>query len=99
MVTSWPNHWDRIRNKAAFTYSMLRGGVMNPEKIVDHTPTIFIKIDKETKLPKKCWEGKIYGKNRTDDKVWFEFSLFRQIECPKKYIGYPEGWYADETPI
>ena len=70
---------------------------MNPGRIVDHTPTIFIKLDRETKLPKRCWEGEMYGKKRTEDTIWFEFSLFRDLICPRKYVGYPEGWYVDET--
>ncbi len=97
MVTAWSNHWDKIGNTTSFSYPMLRGAIMNPERLVDHTPTIFIRIDRTTKLPKKCWEGEIYKITRRTEKVWFEFSLNREIPCPQKYIGYPEGWYADEA--
>jgi hypothetical protein len=96
MVTSWPNHWDRIGNKTSFTYGMLRGNIMNPEKLADNVSTTFIRIDRLTRLPRKCWEGKVAGIKRTADKVWFEFELERQIECPQKYVGYPEGWFADD---
>jgi hypothetical protein len=97
MVTTWPNHWDRIGNKSSFSYSMLRGGVMDPSRIVDRTPTIFIRIDKETRLPRKCWEGELLSYKRTSDKVWFKFRLDREIPCPPKYLGFPNGWFTDDA--
>jgi hypothetical protein len=95
MVTSWPNYWDRIGNKGSYSYSMLKGGVMDPQKIVEHTPTVFIRIDKETRLPRKCWQGELLLAKRTSDKVWFEFRLDSEIPCPQKYVGYTEGWFTD----
>jgi hypothetical protein len=97
MVTTWPNHWDRVGNKSSFSYSMLKGGVMDPSRIVNHTPAVFIRIDKETKLPRKCWEGELLVSKRTSDKVWFEFRLDGEIHCPQQYVGFPEGWFTDEA--
>lgn len=75
---------------------MLRGIIMNPDRIVDHTPTIFIKTNR-IGLPVRCWEGEIFGKKKTEDKVWFKFRLDREIQCPPQYLGKREGWYVDET--
>ncbi len=97
MVTTWLNHWDKIGGKSSFSYSMLRGGVMDPSRIVDRTPTVFIKIDKETRLPRKCWEGELVSARWTSDKVLFEFKLQAEIPCPQKYVGFPEGWFTDEA--
>jgi len=97
LVTSWPRHWDKIGGKSSYTYSMLRGSIMNPDKIVDQTPAIFIKVDKETRLPQKCWEGKMLGKKRTEEKIWFEFRLDRVVECAQIYGGSRDGWHVDET--
>ncbi len=97
MVTTWSNHWDRAGSKSSYSFSMLRGGVMDPDRIVDHTPTVFIRIDRETRLPRKCWEGEIFSVKRTSDKVWFEFRLDEEITCPQQYVGNPEGWFTDET--
>ena len=69
---------------------------MNPTRLVDNIPTTFIRVDRTTRLPRKCWEGKVTRIKKAADKVWFEFVLDREIECPQKYIGYPEGWFADE---
>jgi hypothetical protein len=66
---------------------MLRGAIMNPERLVDHTPTVFIRIDSTTKLPKKCWEGEVYKITRRTEKVWFEFSLDREVLCPQGHGG------------
>jgi hypothetical protein len=74
---------------------MLRGGVIDPSKIVNHTPTIFLRIDRETKLPRKCWQGEIPSTKRTSEKVWFKFRLDSEIPCPQEYVGYPEGWFTD----
>jgi len=97
MVTSWSNHWDRTGNKSSYSYSMLRGGVMDPGRIVDHTPTVFGRIDRETRVPKKCWQGELLSTKRTSDKVWFEFRLDVPITCPEKCVGYPEGWFIDDS--
>lgn len=91
MVTGWPNHWDRTGNKSSYSYSMLKGGVIDPGKIVDHTPTVFIRIGRETKLPRKCWQGEILSTKRTSDKIWFEFRLDKEVLRSQKYVGYPEG--------
>jgi hypothetical protein len=96
LVTSWPRHWDKIGNKTSFSYSMLRGIIMNPDRIIDKTPAVFIKIDR-IGLPEKCWEGIILGKKRTEDDLWFEFRLDREIRCPPQYLGKSDGWYVDET--
>ena len=96
MVTSWTDHWDRTGNQTSFSYSMLRGRIMNPANLTDNVYTIFIRIDKTTRLPRKCWEGEVLGIKRTADKVWFEFRLKGEITCPQKYVGYPEGWFADD---
>jgi hypothetical protein len=86
-----------VGNKTSFTYSMLRGAVMDPNKISENTPAVFIKVDRESHLPQKCWEGLILKVTRTSNKVWFEFKLDNVIECPPKYIGSPDGWYTDES--
>ncbi len=95
-MTGFPRHWDKVGNKTSFTYSMLHGKVMNPDNIVDHTPTVFIKTDR-LGLPEKCWEGEILSKKKTEDKVWFEFSLGREIECLPQYLAHRAGWYVDES--
>ncbi len=97
LVTSWPRHWDKIEGKSSFTYSMLRGSVMNPDRIVERTPALFIKSDKETRLPQKCWQGEILSKKRTEDRLWFTFKLDGLVKCPERWIGSPDGWYADES--
>lgn len=69
---------------------------MNPNNIVEHTPTVFIKVDR-LGLVEKAWEGEILNKKLTGEKVWFEFSLSKAIDCPPQYASYPNGWYVDES--
>jgi hypothetical protein len=96
LVTSWPRHWDKTAYKTSFTIGMLHGRVMNPNYIVDHTPSVFIKVDR-LGLVEKCWIGEVFNKNVIGEKVWFEFRLEKAIDCPSSYASYRDGWYVDET--
>jgi len=76
---------------------MLKGLVMNSENLADNTPSVFVKVNKETRIPEKCWEGEVTMMTKRTDKVWFQFTLGKLVECPPMYVGSPDGWYADET--
>ena len=95
LITSRSNHWDRVGNVSSYPYEMLRGGVMNPEKLADHTPAIFVKVDREMRTPEKSWEGEVFKITRRADKVWLEFRLGRVTTCPENFAGSPDGWYTD----
>lgn len=95
MVTDWEGHWDKVGEQSSYSYSMLKGAIMNPAGMADPGQTIFIKTDKTTRLPQKCWEGEVYNIVRRREKVWFKFRLDRQIQCPEKYVGYPNGWFGE----
>jgi hypothetical protein len=58
LITSRSNHWDRVGNVSSYPYEMLRGGVMNPERLADHTPAVFVKVDKEMRIPEKSWRAR-----------------------------------------
>jgi hypothetical protein len=95
MVTDWRGHWDKVGGQSSYSYSMLRGAILDPARIVDPSQAVFIKLDKTTRLPQKCWEGEVFGIVRRTEKVWFKFRLNREIQCPQKYVGYPDGWYGE----
>lgn len=97
LITSRTNHWDRVGNVSSFPYEMLRGAVMNPERLADHTPAVFVKVDKEMRTPEKTWEGEVTKITRRADKVWLEFRLGRVTKCPENFAGSPDGWYTDGT--
>jgi hypothetical protein len=42
-------------SSASYSFNMLRG-LMSREKLEEHTPTIFIKLNKDTKMPEKAWD-------------------------------------------
>ena len=97
LITSRSNHWDKVGNVSSFPYEMLRGGVMNPERLADNTPAIFVKVDKEMRTPERCWEGEVVKVTRRTDKVWLQFRLGRVTTCPENFAGSPDGWYTDGT--
>jgi hypothetical protein len=96
LVTTWPKHWDKIESKSSFTYSMLRGSVMNPDNIVERTPALFIRDERGTGLPQKCWKGEILTKKRTEEEIWFTFKLDGLVECPEGCICSPDGWFVED---
>lgn len=99
MVTNWNGYWDKLRdNKSSYNYFMLKDG-MNQSKLKDNTPTIFIKLNGETREIEKVWNGRINDIKKTQEKIYFKVSLDREIKCPKKYIDYSEGWYYDQDEI
>jgi len=97
LITSRSNHWDRVGNVSSYPYEMLRGAVMNPERLADHTPAVFVKVDKEMRTPEKSWEGEVIKITRRADKVWLQFRLGRVTTCPENFAGSPDGWYTDGT--
>ena len=97
MVTHWENHWDDIGDESAYSYGMLRG-TMSKEKLVEHTPTVFVKVDKDTKVPEKAWEGEVYSFNLTN-RVNFKLKLSREIPIPVEYKNLREGWHLFEGSL
>lgn len=101
MVTNWEDHWNNLRDSSThFTTRMLKGN-MNEFKLKDNTKTIFIKINKETRLIENAWIGKvtkISEGTRKDGKrcIYFRVIIKDKITCPNKYSNYSEGWYVDE---
>jgi hypothetical protein len=101
MVTNWSGHWDSIGEEAHYTVSMLKRP-MSVNKLVENTPTVFIKRDRLTKRTEAAWEGMVHGfslgkDNQERDTVEFKFRLDKRIECPPVYLSFPEGWHIDET--
>ncbi len=97
LITSRSNHWDRVDNVSSYPFQMLRGAVMNPERLADHTPAIFVKVDREMRTTEKCWEGEVIKITRRTDKVWLQFRLSGVTTCPENFAGSPDGWYTDGT--
>jgi hypothetical protein len=97
LITSRSNHWDKVGSVSSYPYEMLRGAVMNPERLADHTPAVFVKVNKEMRTPEKAWEGEVTKITRRADKVWLQFRLGRVTTCPENFAGSPDGWYTDGT--
>lgn len=97
MITHLDDHWDKI-DESYYPENMIH---VEKEKIRNFTPTIFIKINKQTKKLEKAWEGYIYDiRDKKDEKgrinFKFRIKINNEILIPKKYRKYKEGWYAEE---
>src|SRR5208282_2366793 len=99
LITSWGKHWDRVNGLSSYPFSMLKGLLLNPANLQDNTRALFIKVNKDTRIPEKCWDGTITKITKRTEKVWFQFSLERVVECPTQYAGSPDGWYGESGPL
>lgn len=100
MITNWHGHWDAMRNnRTLFTESMFRNQ-MSKAFLKEKTSTLFIKKNRDTKCVEKAWEGKTSDFRNASYKdrpaVEFTVGLDKEINCPKEYLGYSEGWYVEE---
>jgi len=97
MVTSWDDHWNKIPS-TYYTKRMFRGR-MREELIEENTETIFIKINRETKILEKAWIGKVNNFKITDDKIYFDVIIDKEIPIPSEHKDKTEGWYIIEKQI
>lgn len=100
MVTSWDNHWNKLRdNRTLFTLGMIRWDLAK-NKTVDNTDTLFIKKHRITKEMQKCWAGKVHDFRKVmykdKEAISFAVKLEEIVNCPVKYLDYSEGWYCEE---
>lgn len=95
LITSWSKHWDKVDGLSSYPHTMLKGAAMSPANLVDDTPALFIKVNRETRIPEKCWEGRVTKVTKRTEKIWFHFILGGQVQCPERYAGSPDGWYAE----
>lgn len=103
MITNFERHWDGVGGKSYYTLSMMRDG-LRPEKLVENTPTIFVKRKKVTREIEGCWQGRVHAFSPSSDSkgrniVRFQFDLEKAIECPPEYGKYSEGWYQVEGSV
>jgi len=107
MVTHWENHWDKLpNNETHYATGMLKKNLTTNEKLdinkileskSEKIPTIFVKINKDTRELEKAWKGYTYDFRVSEDKnrIYFKVKISREIESPEKVRKLREGWYAD----
>jgi len=99
MVTHWDGHWDALpNNETHYTKKMIRFE-LKADKLLDRAPTLFVKLNKETKKPEKAWIGYVYGFKDEDNKVHFKVHIEKSIslkDIPQHYLSLKEGWYLEE---
>lgn len=99
MVTHWDDHWDGIGGEATYSFNMLRGH-MTRDRLKEHTPTIFIKLNKNNRVPERAWKGETHSFNLTN-RIGFKFDLIEEVEVPPEYANLKEGWHVfeDGAPV
>ncbi len=101
MITHWKDHWNKLPgNQTHYTFGMLKEGV-DLNNLKNNTPTVFIKLNEDTKEPEKAWEGVVYDFeiNKKRGRVYFKVKINREILVPEKYKTWKEGWYMDEEKL
>ena len=104
MVTHFKDHWDKLpNNQTSYTLGMLRYGldfkkIKKHEKKMDgKVPTIFIKVNKDTKKFEKAWVGYTYDFKQLGTKIYFKVEIRKEILPPPSYRNLSEGWYFEES--
>ena len=87
MVTNWDDHWDQIQG-TYYTRRMLKDGI---KTLVEGTPTIFVKINKDTKKPECGWEGTIKNIREEPDKIRFDVVITGKVDVNN--VNKREGCY------
>lgn len=102
MVTHWANHWDRLTgNQTYYTFRTLKNDISflkETWKGGQPVPTIFIKLNENTKVPERAWEGytsdfKIDSKRK---RIYFRVKIEKEVQVPFKYRNLREGWYTEK---
>jgi len=102
MVTHWVNHWDKIpHNQTYYPFHLVESGISflkGTWKGEQPVPTIFIKLNENTQVPEKAWEGytfdfKIDSKRK---RIYFRVKIEKEVQVPFKYRNLREGWYIKE---
>ncbi len=95
MVTHWDGHWDSLDdNKSYYSVKMLQKG-MTLDKIIENTPTVFVKLGKDGKSFKKAWTGLVFNIRKFRDNIYFNVKLERETGVPEKYKMLAEGWHVE----
>ena len=99
MVTNWDNHWDQISGVQTYYTKKIMYGRITESQIENNTPTIFIKLNRDTKVIEKIWKGSVSNFSVESERVRFKVNIEKEIQCPAKYQTHKEGWYIDEAEI
>ncbi len=99
MVTNWDNHWDQLSDGQTYYTKKIMYGRITESQIENNTPTIFIKLNRDTKVIEKIWKGSVSNFSVESERVRFKVNIEKEIQCPAKYQTHKEGWYIDEAEI
>jgi hypothetical protein len=96
MVTHWDGHWDSIPKNETHYHKKRIKFDPKAENLIERAPTLFIKLDKNTKKAEKAWIGCVCNIRKEDPIVRFNVFVEREVplsEIPERYRGFKEGWY------
>ncbi|MDP3103089.1 MAG: hypothetical protein Q8M95_00605 [Candidatus Methanoperedens sp.] len=100
MVTDFEGYWDHTPNEVSYSVFMIPGKGKQPEKIIENTQTIFIKINRQTKKVEKAWKGFVNNFNSRDGKIYFKVNIDKDVTpIPLEYSKYKIGWHISESEL
>jgi hypothetical protein len=93
MVTIWEGHWDNIpHNETYYTSRVIRPS--RASELVDYTPTIFVKLNEDTREIEKAWQGEVHSIRRKGNRVYFTVDINSELADVHPYKGLPIGWHV-----
>jgi len=100
MVTRWRGHWDALPKRETYYPKNTIRFEVTPDKLIDNTQTIFIKLNERTRSPEGAWIGYVYGFRDEGDRIHFRYHLQRSVpfsSLPPHLLSLKEGWYLELT--
>ncbi len=97
LVTDFHGYWDSLGEKEAnYPEAMLK----NPQKFdyfTGNIPTIFIKLNKQSKNIERAWIGSIYSIKKKENKIYFKVKIDSLLSSVEQFVGLENGWYIKDT--
>ena len=95
MVSYTEDRYAQNGRQPSFIRSMLRA---DKPKLEEHTPTLFIKVNKVGFKPQKAWLGFITDIHDIGVKVYYTPHITKEVPIEPSFEQYKIGWYFEEAP-
>ena len=95
LTTFFQDHWDQVRNNR--TGYKLEYVNIPSEQLINNTPTIFLRINRQTREIEKAWLGKVFDIETTEDKLNFSLIIDSEIEVQPEFVRTNINWYVIDS--
>lgn len=97
LTTYFENHWDHVpNNRTSYKKRFL---TISDDKLINNTPTIFIRIDKASGKIEKAWLGEVFNIEEFGDSLSYSIKIEKEIEVDSEFARTKIGWYVIDEQL